>query len=292
MVDFTHIPAELCGLDQWLVWKYEEREGKRTKVPYTVDGRRAATTRSEDWTEFGVVREVFDSGRWDGIGFVFTADDPFCGIDLDHACAANGRIEDWALTIITLLNSYTEWTPSGAGFHIIVEGTLPSRGRRHGNVEIYQQARFFTVTGARCILTTGAIRPRQDALDHLLGTFPTREPSMTSAVARPPAFYPMVFVEQMRRAKNGPKFERLYDHGDISGYQSWSEAELALCEMIAWYDPSPSTVDTVFRQSALMRDRWDEPRGDTTRGGLTIAAALSMVTPRSREAWSVPLYKL
>jgi putative DNA primase/helicase len=291
MVNFDHIPAALCERDQWLMWMFEARDGKRTKTPWTIDRRRAASTRPETWTSFPMAQSAYRSGAWDGIGYVFAESDPFCGIDIDHATEPNGRITDAALDTILLLNSYTEWTPSGAGFHVLIEGKLPGRGRRHGNVEVYDTGRFFTVTGARFIVTPSGVRPRQEALDHLLSTFPERKPPAQLVALRPPVPDVDALLAQMLRARNSGKVAALL-RGDTSGYQSASEAELALCECVAWYDPSPSTLDAVVRRSGLLRDKWDELRGDQTYGALTIATALSMVTPRQREAWSVPLYRV
>jgi primase-polymerase (primpol)-like protein len=58
-----------------------------------------------------------------GVGFVFSSDDPYVGIDLD-GCRnpQTGYIEPWALEIVRRLNSYTEISRSGTGLHIIAKG--------------------------------------------------------------------------------------------------------------------------------------------------------------------------
>lgn len=290
-VHWEHLPAALCERPQWLLWRYEQREAKRTKVPYTPRGDKAASNRPATWRAFHAVQAAYEAGGWDGVGYVFSAHDPYCGVDLDNCGGTTRRLDDWAFCHIRALDSYTELTPSGDGVHIIVEATLPGRGRKHGNVEVYDQGRFFTMTGAALVFNPPAVEARQAAIDALLGTMPERKAPALALVPRPPVTNPEALVPHMLKARNGDKFRRLWN-GDISGYHSWSEAELALCELLAWWLPDAAAIDGLFRQSGLMRDRWDEGRGETTQGGLTIQAALSLVTPRQREPWSVELYAL
>jgi hypothetical protein len=82
-------------------------------------------------------------------------------------------------------------------------------------------------------------------------------------------------LDRARRAKNGEKFIRLYDEGDISGYPSQSEADQALCYGLAfWSGCDAATIDRLFRESELMRPKWDEQRGAMTYGELTVKRAI------------------
>jgi putative DNA primase/helicase len=133
-----------------VTWKLETdpKGGKDKKVLYNVKtGRRASSTNPADWATF---EEVMKATGFGNAGFVFTADDPYCGIDLDSCRdAVTGEIEPWALKIIKRFDSYTEVSPSGTGLHILIKGQLPKGGNRKGKIEIYNQGRFFTVTGNR-----------------------------------------------------------------------------------------------------------------------------------------------
>jgi len=147
-----NIPEELTERPQWVCWRYEERDGKTTKVPYTPETAvRASSTDLMTWSSFENALEA--CGRfepaYDGIGFVFTSDDPFCGIDLDDCRGPkSGKIAPWAKEIINRVpDGYTEISPSGSGIHIIVEGSVRGGGMRKGPVEMYSRARFFTITG-------------------------------------------------------------------------------------------------------------------------------------------------
>ncbi|MCP4543076.1 MAG: DNA primase, partial [Chloroflexi bacterium] len=118
---------ELKSRAQWIVWREEKRRDKKpTKVPYVPGTNRYA--RSNDpatWRTFKEATAALHRGGFDGIGYVFSADDGFTGINLDHCTGEFGILEPWALRIVQEMNSYTEWSPSGHGVHIFVRATLP-----------------------------------------------------------------------------------------------------------------------------------------------------------------------
>ena len=102
------------------------------------------------------------SYRGGGIGYVFTEEDPYVGLDFDRCVdPVTGVIADWAQGHIDGLASYTEVTPSGTGLHTIVQGALPPKGRRKGPIEMYSYARFFTMTGWRLDELPPTVEPRQ-----------------------------------------------------------------------------------------------------------------------------------
>jgi P4 family phage/plasmid primase-like protien len=73
---------------------------------------------------------------------------------------------------------------------------------------------------------------------------------------------------KLRKQKNGEKFSKLYDRGDFSDYGSRSEADLALCSMLAFrIGDNPELIDSLFRDSALYREKWerDDYREETIR---------------------------
>ncbi len=152
-----NIPEELRELDQWVCWRIDPRVDKDgiawpTKVPYMAGTlRRASSTDPATWTTFEDARAAYEAteGRYDGIGFVFSDDDPYCGIDLDKCRDPEaGNVERWALEILKrVCEGYVEISPSGTGIHIIVEGVVRGGGMRGENIEMYSRARFFTITG-------------------------------------------------------------------------------------------------------------------------------------------------
>lgn len=148
-VRVENIPSELKTYRAWVPWKLTRVSGKWTKHPYSVHThRKASSTDSRTWSSFQEVLEAYEAGGYDGLGFVFSTGDPFCGVDLDAAVnLATGEVAAWAEQIVESLDGYTELSPGGAGIHIIVRGELPGGGNRKGPVEMYDKKRFFTMTG-------------------------------------------------------------------------------------------------------------------------------------------------
>lgn len=151
------IPKELQERKQWICWKYEKHPGraKPTKVPYNpLTGFKASTMDASTWTDFETAKAQM--GRYSGIGFVFTKDDPYVGIDLDHVLDDNGNfIQKDAKEIFEKCSSYTEISPSGTGIHILGKAKLhdvahkveEDFGRGTCEKELYESGRYFTVTG-------------------------------------------------------------------------------------------------------------------------------------------------
>src|SRR5688500_2058578 len=87
----NNIPTELIVLEQWVNWRYEDRDGKATNVAYTPrasgsDLSRSKTNDPTPWSTFTIAGTCLQQRprEVDGIGFVFSAKDDFVGIDLDH----------------------------------------------------------------------------------------------------------------------------------------------------------------------------------------------------------------
>lgn len=159
-VNFGAIPTDLKQADRWVLWRYEERDGKRTKVPYQSNGTKASSTDESTWSTFETVKAAYEQGSFDGIGFVLG--NGFAGVDFDHCRdPATGEIDAWAKAYLDRLCSYSEVSPSGEGVHCILRASLlPGRsGRRKeltgtgyrpkAAIEMYSESRFFTVTGDR-----------------------------------------------------------------------------------------------------------------------------------------------
>ena len=253
------IPKELRERPQWVCWRSEERSGKSTKVPYNPQtGRRASTTDPTTWSHY---RTAFHQSRngsdYKGIGFVFTPDDPFVGIDLDHCVNEDGQLESWAGNIIKQLDSYTERSPSGKGVHIFVKAQIPGDRRRKDKVEMYDSGRYFTVTGDRVGKTPDTIEDRADELKGLYEeVFGSDKPTVEDVEPGIPALNDHELIEEIKASRQRPKFEALWS-GDISGYHSHSEADLALCGILSFRTQDRVQIERLFRQSDLYREKWE-----------------------------------
>lgn len=282
--NFDAIPAELRALPQWVLWRREERGGKSTKVPVQAKDtlRRASSTDPETWATFEEAREAFnlwhEHGRVNGIGFVFTREAGIVGIDVDH-CRAGGEWDIEALELTLAVRSYAEVSPSGEGLHVFAYGSIPGNRNRRGNVEIYETGRYFTVTGAHLDGTPTAVREASPgSIEALYATIAGGSKVLPGPGESPTPDAPPTDEEVLRRckeAKNSPKFLALWK-ADTTAYDSPSEADLALCNILAYHAGNDyGTVDRLFRRSMLYREKWDERRGRFTYGERTVQKAIA-----------------
>jgi primase-polymerase (primpol)-like protein len=262
-MDDTQIPAVLEAEAQWVCWRTEDRDGHPTKVPVTPGtGDYASVTAPATWCDYATARAYArDTEAVEGVGFVFTADDPYVGVDLDDCRdPATGEVDDWAVDILRRLASYTERSPSGTGFHVIVEGAVPAGGNRSGDCEMYDRNRYFTVTGDRVPgAPTGVVR-RVDELQAIHTEYiATAEADAATGSPDDRPEVPVAdeeLLEQAMTAANGEKFRALW-RGDTSGYPSHSEADQALCNLLAfWTGGDPQRIEDLVNQSGLVRDKW------------------------------------
>src|SRR5215212_6553048 len=252
----------LRDLDQWVCWRLEERDGKPSKLPYSpLTGKRASSTNPDTWADYSEAVAAYKERGYDGIGFAFTKEDGFVGVDLDHCLDSHsGEIEAWAREIIDELDSYTEISPSGTGVHILLRATLPDGRNRKGPIEIYSHSRYFTVSGKHFEGTPRTIENRQEQIlalrRRVLGEPATNGREGTRSVASSGLSNEEIVVKAAA-AENGEKFRWLWA-GDTSDYTSVSEADQALCSLVAfWTGPDPDRIGELFRQSGLYRKKWE-----------------------------------
>lgn len=292
---------ELEGYDQWVIWEIEG--GK--KVPLNPkNGFNASPTNPATWASYESTRAAFEEHGYEGVGFVFTEDDPFCGIDLDGCIDPDtGEIADWASEIIDALDTYTEISPSGTGLHLFIRGSKPGTTCRRGKIEIYDKHRFLTITGRS--LTDKPVEERQIELDDLyervFGNASHRESREIDSKEHEHSgggdtLSDNELLSKARASKTGGKFTRLFDHGDCNGYKSASEADQALAGYLAfWTGKDADRIETLMRRSQLQRNKWTENRDYLSK---TITKAVencnAVYDPKSyrKEAASTVNFKL
>lgn len=187
-----HLPDEPKALRQWVIWRAEPRPGKAkpAKAPCQPrNGYPARSDRPSTWGTYAQTLARYQHGGWHGLGFVFSAADPYCGIDLDHCRdPETGEMAYWAQQIVDALDSYTEVSPSGRGVHILLRATLPDHvGRKQGAVEVYSTERYFTVTGEHLPRMPPKLEERQAETLTLYATLAHEEGRTRSQPQRGPA---------------------------------------------------------------------------------------------------------
>lgn len=280
---YDKIPYELKELDQWCCFKIEEVEnGRKTKRPYNPLTNNMAKSNDETtWVSFEDAANNLNG--YDGIGFFFV--EPYVGIDLDKV---GNEIEEYLndpdtnniiSEFINVLETYAEVSPSGTGIHLITKGELTKKGRRRGNVEIYDKGRFFTMTGKQIGGYNGINNDEYGQLNFLHNKYIAKhEPDINNQNLRGGNGNDLT-VEQIidiaKKSKNSLRFTTLYEGDWEQFYSSQSEADLAFANDLAfWTARDPKKMDDIFRKSNLYRDKWDEKRGEETYGNITINTAI------------------
>jgi len=277
------VPGALKEKAQWVVWKFQIRDGKRTKVPYSAITKGSAkSTAPETWATYAAAVEAFNAGGFDGVGYVFSADDGLTGIDLDRSLNEDGTLKPWARELYApFADTYSEVSPSGTGIKLWTRAVLPGKGRkingqgpdRTGKIEIYDRDRYFTVTGRIFRGAPSAIGDRQEAVTELYAKFTQQK--KPAPAPRPGCGLDAddsTLIDKAKSATNGAKFAKLWS-GDTSEYAGDdSSADLGLCNMLAFYcGPDHARIDRLFRQSGLYRQKWER----TDYRERTISAALA-----------------
>jgi|LSQX01.1.fsa_nt_gb primase-polymerase (primpol)-like protein len=209
---------------------------------------------------------------------------PFIGVDLDKCRdRETGILSAWAQSVVNELDSYTEVSPSGTGVKCILESgtSVASRRRSSPDIEVYSSDRFFTITGN----VFGTKVKLNDRTEQLLGLHARLFPELASPSSPVPALNEETerasdgeVLQRASNARNGRKFCRLWK-GDVSLHgNNHSEADLALCRILAfWCGPVGRQIDRLFRRSALWRVKWDKPHFSdrATYGQRTIHRAIA-----------------
>lgn len=282
------IPEELKKLPNWVVWKavpdMKAHSGVK-KIPVNPrTGGQAQSNNPETWTDFETAEIV--SRDYAGIGFMFEGSGYF-GVDLDdmpeemQACG-DGDFDNVIGEFITTLKSYTELSQSGNGLHIICKGKLPEGKRRNGKIEMYDSGRFFVMTG-NAISDREDIPDRTEEIKPLHQKYLKQVPEKTAIssdskqliLSNSSDLNTHEIIEKALNSANGAKFEKLFK-GDFSDYPSQSEADIAFCNLLAfWCGGDTEKMDTIFRQSGLYRQKWDKKDGKSTYGKMTMQKAIS-----------------
>ena len=284
------IPKDIKEKGVFCCWKYEEREVRKTKIPYNPYTGQMA--KSNDKTSFTDYKTAVNANGYDGIGIgIFNG---ICAIDLDHCISETGELSDTACEIVNLMHSYTEFSPSRNGLHILfsADGFEYDKSKYYimnhkSGIEVYVAGatnKYVTVTGERS--ENYEFGDRTAELKQLLEKYMCRtETNARNAInAVNSDLSENELINLAKSSRNGAVFSSLWN-GSTAGYLSHSEADMALCSQLAfWTGKDAALMDKLFRQSGLMREKWDRKQSGTTYGAITIQKAIEnckdVYTPR------------
>ncbi|QDU35702.1 DNA primase [Proteus phage vB_PmiP_RS10pmA] len=294
---------ELINLKQWVMWKLTPVEGrpKPTKVPYSVTGVKASSTDPNSWSDYHTALAVAKAMGMDGVGFVFSKDDPYFFIDVDNCLDDNGNKSQLAIEISQqLFGCYVEISQSGHGLHFIGKTkTIPdwfkSMNNQELGLEIYTQERFIAMT------CTGHGSENLDMtmqFNAIVSKYAKKRATADEWTNKPRAEYdgPESDEELIKLAMSSNSANNIF--GDKASFKdlwtknedklattypadqgesfNWSSADMALCSHLAfWTGCDCERMERLFNQSALVRGKWTD-REDYRRN--TILHAVSNCT--------------
>ncbi|MCR5235531.1 MAG: hypothetical protein K6E53_16750 [Lachnospiraceae bacterium] len=264
--DTAKYPETLKALPQWVLWKLETVNGRLSKIPYSaLYHGRSSSTNPNTWTTFDNVWEVYCKNKslYSGIGFVFTKGTEVVFIDIDH-CMCDGVQDERAQYILSELkdNAFIEVSQSGTGLHLFTMGGIPSCFNNHDkHVEMYDTGRFCAMTGN--VYSNNEPSNNSDALLRVYEKYKTVKEDKRKEKSSPPANVSLNLgdAEIIQRAGDNPisgtTFRQLFS-GDASGYPSQSEADLRLCQILAfWCGRDFDTILRIVKSSGAYRGKWE-----------------------------------
>lgn len=278
----SNIPDELKQLKNWCVWKFEKRNGKRTKIPFNAEtGEFAKSNDKSTWSSY---ETAVNAEGVDGIGFFF--EPPYLGIDIDdidddlHRFKQGDKLDNIVSEFNEAFKSYTEVSPSGNGLHIIVKGKIPGSRRRKGNIEMYDSGRFFTMTGKNIgkykDVTEVSEQVFKTIYEKYLPDNTVKYPTTNNYQQNIHNLSEIDVINEIYKSKQAKLFDDLMKGNYEPYYTSHSEADMALANILAfWCARDYSQMDSIFRQSNLYRDKWDEKRKNSTYGEQTLFKAIN-----------------
>lgn len=292
---------ELKQSPQWVVWKYEERDGKATKPPYSAKtGHYASSTDNSTWGTYQQAISAYKRGGYEGVGYSLLQGSGLVGGDLDACIGEDGKIAQWAMDIVERVQSYTEISPGGAGLRFIARGSLPGALKQDltgkverldgidkaPGIEMYESGRYLTITGNHLAGTPDTIEERSN---ELLAIYNQYKKKPAPKQSRKPAPTPLDLSDQellqkMFASKLGPDIQALWN--GTHGMEDESRADYNLLSHLAfWTGKDANRMEALFDQSALgSREKWQERTDYRQR---TIDAAINACSevydPKSRQ---------
>ena len=270
--------AQLQDYPNFVVWRYVSVDGQRKKPPFNPNTQQAASpTEPDTWGTLETALTAVATGRFQGIGFMLSQS-PFSGIDLDH-CIEEGTLTPWAHEIVEALDTYTEYSPSWnkatgtGGVHLLVAGKPPT-SKKAGNLEVYGEKHYLTITTNHLPGTPTTINARQEALDALYRSVAPPVEERPYQNTRGVAGSGSDLTELPPEAVHDQVLQKLL-RGDLTGYKSQSSADFVLImKLLHWTGDNIELTRKLFLQSGLYREKTERKTGTTTYLDMTIHNAL------------------
>jgi len=284
---YEKIPQEMKSQRHWVCFKSMVRNGKKTKVPISPNSpegtlQGAPSNDRNTWSDFAQALRFCAENDLDGLGFELGESGMF-GVDISNHPDENGasmseaEFQEMANDFVKSLNSYTEWSVSKNGIHILCYGTLPEGIRKTANIELYDNLRFFAMTGNAIGMRT--VKNRTEEIRRLWKRYFNKEeeiPEQTESELSVDlgSSTDEEVMEAIGKCSQSQKILGLMA-GSTEGYESREKAIFGLCSFLAYYAKcDEEQVDRLFRKSKLFDASWDAKEGGRTHGYFVVQNAV------------------
>lgn len=304
-MSYSTTPADMVRLPNWVA--------RRGKIPYGINGKPAKSNTPSTWSTLQKVQDFLKGAppAYTGLGFVLERKNKIVCVDLDH-CLVDGKPNRTATKVLEKIQTYTEISQSGTGLHLFGRGTMPKSSVKlkspfddSTRIEMYaglddkgQHARFIAFT-ADIYKGRKTLNDIQEGVDWLLSMAPAgkaKTPDKDDHNISPPVAIKRntddtitvsgftytaddipALIDDRQTGTKQFTWHNLFYEGDLDAYDNdHSRGDAALCSILCfWCHGKPALIDKVFRNSKLMREKWDrKSQGAKTYGELTIENAL------------------
>lgn len=260
---------ELKKMPVWVLWKKQRRSNGIAKIPLSVNGKACGTNEvyRKTWATYQEAESAVKFRKADGTGFIIPSGMFF--LDIDHRDLDDPMVQE----LLRCYHSYSEFSVSGGGIHIyglcdiskLPTYTDQKDGKQKLSQDFYLhhptnglELYFGELTSRFAVFTGKAIQDKSliDCTEAVLYTLNRymRKPSVQTAMDKKAE----KVINELRCQKNGKKFSEIFDDGNWEKYGSRSQVDAALCALVAFRaGDDTELIDTVFRKSALYREKWE-----------------------------------
>ena len=284
--NYENIPDNLKKEKRWCLYKIISREGKNTKLPIMPNSKPAKSNDKTTWNSYEDCIAALNRNIGDGLGFMLG--DGYIGIDIDKvsddimAYSMDYQARSMTADFLRGISTYAELSPSKTGLHFIGKGKVPGERKRHKNLEIYDEGRFFTVTGN---VIKDRDRNKVINIDSELKPLYEKYMPKTTVINseyrknQVNTFYKEnPFVQRYRQSSNdvlellfekgyfsytGEDLRRIYYGNYESYFNSRSETDFFMLKRLLYYTSDINEAVSLIENSGLKREKWYKRRGNT-----------------------------
>ena len=278
LVNEEGIPEELKKRRQWVLWRaiYNNETNKFDKLPFQIDGSPASSTDLATWADFEIVMQIYNDGdlrgnQYDGIGFALSSSDPYLCVDVDNIEDID-ILDDLATEITSM--SYSELSPSETGLHIWFKAKHNKGRHKNKDVktgyEVYETGRYMSFTGEsinELLINEGG--PNLDTfLDKVLKREKPSNPQINNGQTGTAALPEGEIIKRALASKNSERFMKfMYGGWEEDFNHDQSSADMSFANTLAfWCNKDFTVMDSIFRKSNLIRDKFDRSQNGVTYG--------------------------